>query len=89
MQSGSISTHSVNSTHGPNANVSRRCNSLESVGQSSQTVLYTEGQNRELDKKYKAYSKMNIWRGPAVSGALRRDEADTLVDLWKKEKICP
>ena len=32
---------------------------------------------------------MNIWRGLAVSGALRGDEVDTLVDLWKKEKICP
>ena len=91
---------SVNMTHASSASAAQRCTSAgrveEPIKEEDKEVpsimradLYTEGQNRELDKKYLAYKKMNIWRGPAVSGALRGDEVDTLVDLWKKEKICP
>ena len=50
---------------------------------------YIEGQYKELDKKYLAYKKMNLWAGPALSAALGKDEGDRFVDLERKEKRCP
>ena len=75
---------SVNMTHASSASAAQRCTSAgrveEPIKEEDKEVpsimradLYTEGQNRELDKKYLAYKKMKIWRGPAVSGALRGD----------------
>ena len=49
---------------------------------------YIEGQDKELDKKYLAYKKMNLWAGPALSAALSKEEGDRFVDLERKEKRC-
>ena len=60
-----------------------------SMGKSSPNDLYVEGQNPILDKKFAAYKKMNIWAGYGLGAALREDEIDTIIDLWKKEKRSP
>ena len=60
-----------------------------SMGKSLLNDFYVEGQNPILDKKFAAYKKMNIWAGYGLSAALRGDEVDTIIDLWKKENRCP
>ena len=59
-----------------------------SMGKSLLNDFYVEGQNPILDKKFAAYKKMNIWAGYGLSAALRGDEVDTIIDLWKKENRC-
>ena len=59
-----------------------------SMGKSLLNDFYVEGQNPILGKKLAAYKKMNIWTGYGLSAALRGDEVDTIIDLWKKENRC-
>ena len=53
------------------------------------TDLYVKGRDCKLDKKYSGYKKLSLWSGPGVSCALSEDEANSLVDLWKKDQSTP
>ena len=53
------------------------------------TDLYVKGRDCKLDKKYSGYKKLSLWGGPSVTCALREDEANALVDLWKKDQRTP
>ena len=53
------------------------------------TDLYVKGRDCKLDKKYSGYKKLSLWSGPGVSCALSEDEANSLIDLWKKDPSTP
>jgi len=56
----------------------------------SQTkLLYSKGDDTNLDKGFSRYQRMRLWSAGAVDDALTEEEANTLVKLWKKERITP
>jgi len=56
---------------------------------SRKQILYRKGQDIALDTKFLKYRGMRIWAGGAVNQALTKNEIDTLVKLWRKEKLSP
>ena len=59
------------------------------MSKSSETDLYIKGRDRKLDKKYSEYKKLCLWSGPGLSSAMREEEVNSLVDLWKKDLRTP
>ena len=51
--------------------------------------LYVQGRDRKLDKKYSEYKKLCLWSGTGLSCALREEDMNSLVDLWKKDLRTP
>ena len=84
---------SVRSTHESHATASG--SSFGLVGQptllagSQNKLYYRKGDDTNLDKGYLRYQGMRLWRAGAVDDALTEEEANTLVKLWKKERITP
>ena len=69
--------------------------SLRPVGQPTllaglqNKLHYRKGDDTNLDKGYSRYQRMRLWSAGAVDDALTEEEANTLVKLWKKERITP
>lgn len=55
----------------------------------SDEYLYVKGLNRELDLKFSKYKKVNLFAGRAIDEALSDEEGNTLIKLWRKERILP
>ena len=51
---------------------------------SDQHTKYKKGDNPELDKKFEAYKKVNLFAGGAYHDALSQKEAKRLIKLWEK-----
>ena len=56
---------------------------------SRKQILCRKGQDIALDTEFLKYKGMRLWAGVAVNQALTKNEIDTLVILWKKEKLSP
>ena len=59
------------------------------ISNMKEKVPYNRGDNPELDKRYDEYLKMRIWSGTAHYQALREEEVEMLVKLWRKEYMKP
>ena len=53
---------------------------------SDKETKYKKGDNPELDKKFEAYKKVNLFAGGAYHDALSQKEAKRLIKLWGKER---
>ena len=50
---------------------------------------YRKGENEELDMRFSQYKKVNLFAGRAYHEALSKEEAETLIKLWSKERKLP
>ena len=60
-----------------------------SLAGSQNKLHYRKGDDTNLDKGYSRYQRLRLWSAGAVDDALTEEEANTLVKLWKKERITP
>ena len=51
--------------------------------------LYVKGLNRKLDLKFAQYKKVNLFAGRGIDEALSDKEGNTLINLWRKERMVP
>ena len=52
-------------------------------------VLYRRGKDTNLDKEYSRYKRMRLWSVYGPDEALTEKEAESLLKLWKKERLTP
>ena len=50
---------------------------------------YRKGELETLDKKWENYKKKRIFVGDAWNKALKKQEIDSLGDIWKAERVKP
>ena len=53
---------------------------------SADTDLYVQGRDSKLDRNFSTYKKLSLWSGDGISCALSEEDANSLIDLWKKEQ---
>ena len=59
------------------------------MGELKGKVRYTRGENQELDKRFDEVKKMRLWSGTACCKALKDEEVDMMIKLWRKESFTP
>lgn len=55
------------------------------MGELKGKALYKRGENQELDKRFDEVKKMRLWSGTACCKALKKEEVDMMIKLWRKE----
>ena len=84
------SVRSTNESHGTASGSSLGLVWQPTLPAGSQNKLhYRKGEDTNLDKGYSKYKRMRLWSAGAVDEALTEEEANTLVKLWKKDRITP